>query len=148
MGFSRQEYRSGLPFPSPGDLPDPGIEPVPPALQIRNLPLEDSKERGTSWLCSIRSFRCGRPKGGKEAGSSAAIGHPPAPTPASTGRRRPRAAPSGCALARARAYLGLQFLPTGIPARGAGGNSRLWLAMVPRPPTRPPVVCVPRRSGR
>ena len=33
MGFSRQEYWSGLPFPSPGDLPDPGIEPVSPALQ-------------------------------------------------------------------------------------------------------------------
>ena len=32
MGFSRQEYRSGLPFPSPGDLPDPGIEPVSPTL--------------------------------------------------------------------------------------------------------------------
>ena len=33
MGFSRQEYWSGLPFPSPGDLPDPGIEPGSPALQ-------------------------------------------------------------------------------------------------------------------
>ena len=32
MGFPRQEYWSGLPFPSPGDLPDPGIEPVSPAL--------------------------------------------------------------------------------------------------------------------
>ena len=34
IGFSRQEYWSGLPFPSPGDLPDPGMEPVspPPAL--------------------------------------------------------------------------------------------------------------------
>ena len=31
--FSRQEYQSGLPFPPPGDLPDPGIEPVSPALQ-------------------------------------------------------------------------------------------------------------------
>ena len=31
-GFSRQEYWSGLPFPSPGDLPDPGIEPRSPAL--------------------------------------------------------------------------------------------------------------------
>ena len=31
MGFSRQEYWSGLSFPPPGDLPDPGIEPVPPA---------------------------------------------------------------------------------------------------------------------
>ena len=38
MGFSRQEYWSGLPFPSPGDLPDPEIEPespVPPALAGR-----------------------------------------------------------------------------------------------------------------
>ena len=32
MGFSRQEYWSGLPFPSPGDLPDPGIKPESPAL--------------------------------------------------------------------------------------------------------------------
>ena len=32
MGFSRQEYWSGLPFPSPGNLPDPGIEPRSPAL--------------------------------------------------------------------------------------------------------------------
>ena len=32
MGFSRQEYWSGLPFPSPGDLPDPGIKPRSPAL--------------------------------------------------------------------------------------------------------------------
>ena len=32
MGFSRQEYQSGLPFPSPGDLPDPGIEPSSLAL--------------------------------------------------------------------------------------------------------------------
>ena len=33
MGFSRQEYWSGMPFPSPGDLPNPGIEPGSPALQ-------------------------------------------------------------------------------------------------------------------
>ena len=35
MEFSRQEYWSGLPFPSPGDLPDPGIEPKSPTLQAR-----------------------------------------------------------------------------------------------------------------
>ena len=35
MGFSQQEYWSGLPFPSPGDLPDPGIEPTSPALVSR-----------------------------------------------------------------------------------------------------------------
>ena len=38
MGFSRQEYWSGLPFPSAGDLSDPGIEPGSPALQADNLP--------------------------------------------------------------------------------------------------------------
>ena len=37
MGFSRQEYWSGLPFPSPGDLPDPGIEPRSPTLQADSL---------------------------------------------------------------------------------------------------------------
>ena len=49
MGFSRQEYWSGLPFPSPGDLPNPGIEPGFPALQINALPSESpgkSKEKG------------------------------------------------------------------------------------------------------
>ena len=40
MGFSRQEYWSGLPFPSPGDLPNPGIEPRSPALQVDALPSE------------------------------------------------------------------------------------------------------------
>ena len=40
MGFSRQEYWSGLPFPSPGDLPDPGIEPRSPALQVDALTSE------------------------------------------------------------------------------------------------------------
>jgi len=39
MGFLRQEYWSGLPFPSPGDLPDPGIELTSPALQADSLPL-------------------------------------------------------------------------------------------------------------
>ena len=40
MGFSRQEYSSGFPFPSPGGLPDPGIEPGSPALQVDSLPTE------------------------------------------------------------------------------------------------------------
>ena len=40
MGFSRQECWSGLPFPSPGDLPNPGIEPGSPALQADTLPSE------------------------------------------------------------------------------------------------------------
>ena len=40
MGFSRQEYWSGLPFPSAGDLPDSGIEPRSPSLQADALPSE------------------------------------------------------------------------------------------------------------
>ena len=37
MGFPRQKYWSELPFPSPGDLPNPGIEPTSPALQADSL---------------------------------------------------------------------------------------------------------------
>ena len=40
VGFSRQGYYSGLPFPSPGDLPNPGIKPRSPALQVDALPAE------------------------------------------------------------------------------------------------------------
>ena len=40
MGFPRQEYWSGLPFPSPGDLPHPGIKPGSPALLVESLPTE------------------------------------------------------------------------------------------------------------
>ena len=44
MGFSRQEYWSGLPFLSPGDLPDPGIEPRSPTLQTHTLPSEPPRK--------------------------------------------------------------------------------------------------------
>ena len=43
MGFSKEEYWSGLPFPPPGDLPNPGIEPrspMSPELQVDSLPIE------------------------------------------------------------------------------------------------------------
>ena len=40
MAFPRQEYSIGLPFPSPGDSPNPGIEPGSPALQADSLPSE------------------------------------------------------------------------------------------------------------
>jgi len=40
MGFPRQEYWSGLPFPSPGDLSDPGVETRSQALQADSLPTE------------------------------------------------------------------------------------------------------------
>ena len=45
MGFSRQEYWSRVPFPSPGDLPNPGMELRSPALQADALPSEPYKEQ-------------------------------------------------------------------------------------------------------
>ena len=48
MGFSRQECWSGLPFPSPGDLPDPGIEAESPSLQADALPSEPPEKPKTS----------------------------------------------------------------------------------------------------
>ena len=45
MGFSSQEYWNGLPFPSPGDLPDPGIEPRSPTLQTDALTSELPENR-------------------------------------------------------------------------------------------------------
>ena len=54
MGFSRQEYWSGLPFPSPGDLPDPGIEPGSPALEADALTFEPP---GKPYVRSMSSFK-------------------------------------------------------------------------------------------
>ena len=49
MKFSRQEYCSGLPCPSPGDLPDPEIKPRPPALQADSLPTEPPGKALYNW---------------------------------------------------------------------------------------------------
>ena len=48
MGFSRQECYSGLPFPSPGDISNPGIEPGSPALQADALPSEPPEKANNS----------------------------------------------------------------------------------------------------
>ena len=52
MGFSRQEYWSGLPCPLPGDLSDPGVEPGSPALKAGSLPSE-SQEKPIEKLYNI-----------------------------------------------------------------------------------------------
>ena len=69
MGFPRQEYWSELPFPSPGNLPDPGIEPQSPGLQADSLPSEppcfwqmlelelgNRKGRKITWRCWCVGF--------------------------------------------------------------------------------------------
>ena len=53
MRFSRQEYWSGLPFPPPGDLPDPGIKSKSPALQVDSLPLSHI---GSPYLSTVFSY--------------------------------------------------------------------------------------------
>ena len=58
MDFSRQEYWSGLPFPSPGDLPNPGFEPGSPTLQADALPSEPpGKPSFGSTKLSLHSWR-------------------------------------------------------------------------------------------
>ena len=70
MGFSKQEYWSGLPLPSPGDLPDPGIEPRSPTLEadvltsvppgkLSNIKTVDSKDllpNNSLWNCQVCDF--------------------------------------------------------------------------------------------
>ena len=62
MGFPKQEYQSGLPFPSPGDLPDPAIDPRSPALQADSL-LSEPPGKGTL-LSALSAKWEGNPKRG------------------------------------------------------------------------------------
>ena len=55
MGFPKQEYWSELPFPSPGDLPNSGIEPRSPALQVDSLPLSHQ-------ICPMKYLKDAYPK--------------------------------------------------------------------------------------
>ena len=57
MGFSRQEFWSGLPFLSPEDLPNPETEPGSPALQADSLPFEpQGRSRGCKLLCLLGKY--------------------------------------------------------------------------------------------
>ena len=87
MEFSRQEYLSGLPFPSPGDLPHPGIKPRFPSSQAASSPSEplaktpyildtDNPIPGLSWLLSGKESVCGARNAG-EPHSTPASGRTP-----------------------------------------------------------------------
>ena len=56
-GFSRKEYWSGLPYPPPGDLPNPGIEPRSLTLQVDSLP---SEPPGKPYLLSYLNLNAGK----------------------------------------------------------------------------------------
>ena len=60
MGFSRQEFWSGLPFPSPGNLPIPGIKPRSPALQVDSLPAEPPGKPKNTGVGSPSLLQIGR----------------------------------------------------------------------------------------
>ena len=63
LGFSRQEYWSGLPFPSPEDLPDPGIEPRSPSLQAEALTSEPpGKPKILEWVAHLFSSGTSQPR--------------------------------------------------------------------------------------
>ena len=70
MGFSRQECGSGLPSPSPGDLPDPGIEPRSPALQADTLPSEPPGKPASGSFQISRFFTSGGQSIGVSASAS------------------------------------------------------------------------------
>ena len=84
MKFSRQEYWSGFPFPSPGDLTDPGIEPWSSALQADSLPSEPlGKPVLGKWLFYLSEIprsslgRTGKVQPGSATGSAYAKVSPP-----------------------------------------------------------------------
>ena len=56
MEFPRQEYWSGLPFPSPRDLPDPGMEPASPDWQVDSLPLSHQGSPYILYICVVVFF--------------------------------------------------------------------------------------------
>ena len=59
MEFSRPDYWSGQPFPSPGDLPNPGIEPTSPALQADSLPAEPQASPYGCWFLAKKAPEVG-----------------------------------------------------------------------------------------
>ena len=70
-GFSRQEYWRGLSFPPPGDLPNPEIEPMSPALQVDSLPSESPGKPKNTWVGSLYLLQGNLPDPGIEPGSLA-----------------------------------------------------------------------------
>ena len=62
MGFSRPEYWSGQSFPSPGDLPNPGIKPRSPALQADSLPAKTQEKPTEGFDCMERKLECMGPR--------------------------------------------------------------------------------------
>ena len=69
MEFSRPEYWNGQPFPSPGDLPNPGSEPRSPALQADSLAAEPPGESRNTGVGSLYLLQGNLPNPGIELGS-------------------------------------------------------------------------------
>ena len=71
MEFSRPEYWSGQPFPSPGDLPNSGIKPRSPTLQVDSLPTEPPGKPKNTGVGSLSLLPADLPNSGIKPGSPA-----------------------------------------------------------------------------
>ena len=151
MGFSRQGYWSGLPFPPPGDLPDPGIEPASPALAGRFFTTEPPgtppsliphEQLGPNSISASapgaartrRPFpqQAVTPLGGLGPG----LAPPPQPRAESLARRRCRAAARGeedplSVCFRVHSSSAVHRAPALLCCGGPGGSARQTRAVLP-----------------
>ena len=116
MRFSRQEYSTGRPLPSPRDLPDPGIEPRSPTLQADSLPSEPPGKPQFSGSVVPHSLRPDQPQHAR----------PPCPSPT------PRVNPNPCPLSRwchqtiSSSVVPFSSCPQSFPASGSFQMSQLF----------------------
>ena len=111
IGFPRQEYWSGLPIPSPGELPDPGIKSVSPALQV-------DSSHWVTWCPSVQSLSHVRLFVTHESHHA----RPPCPSPAS--RVYSNSCPSSrwCHPAISSSVVPFSSCPQSVPASGSFSN--------------------------
>ena len=127
MGFSRQGYWSGLPFPFPGDLPDPGIEPKSPAFQADSLPSEPPEKRGKGSVQFSQSVMSNSLR-------SHELQHARPPSPSPTPRVHPNARPSsqGCHPTISSSVVPFSSCPQSFPASGYFQMSQLFNVKWPK----------------
>ena len=131
MAFSRQEYWSGLPFPSPEDPPDPGIKPSCPALQADSLPSELQGPSGCSGQVQTNLYRLKEEKWPNSWGWSSG-GRDAWHRPARTGETqvgRQEAVPDGSWSVSKGADVGKPGSEGSLELRGDNSRDRGWLGL-------------------
>ena len=118
MGFFRQKYRNVLPFPSPGDLPDPGIKPWSPTLQVDSLLSEPLQFSLVQFSCSVVSDSL-RPHELQHA-------RPPCPSPTPGVHPNPRPSSRWCHPAISSSVVPFSSCPQSLPASESFPMSHLF----------------------